>query len=114
VSFREGRLAVRKSFNAVVERNVEWDGAFETEPYEVGWASEAIFFVRSLAGGSEARAKVQITPDGMNWCDEGTEVRLPGEGEVTFCRVTNFGNWLRLVGETEKPIKVLVTLSLKE
>lgn len=105
---------MRKSFNAVVERNVEWSGPFETEPYEVGWASEAVFFIRSLAGSSGAAARAQITPDGMFWCDEGTEVSLPKEGEVTFCKVTNFGNWLRLVGETDEPIKVLVTLSLKE
>ena len=105
---------MRKSFNAVVERNVEWSGPFETEPYEVGWASEAVFFIRSLTGSGSATARVQITPDGMFWCDEGTEVSLPKEGGVTFCKVTNFGNWLRLVGETNEPIKVLVTLSLKE
>ncbi len=120
---------VRRSYNAVIERNVEWKGAFETEPYEVGWASEAIFFIRSLEGsGDGAQARVQITPDGMHWCDEGTALSLPGragslpgkalslpgKGGVTFCKVTNFGNWIRLVGETDRPVKVLVTLSLKE
>lgn len=113
---------VRRSYNAVIERNVEWKGAFETEPYEVGWASEAIFFIRSLEGsGDGAQARVQITPDGMHWCDEGTALSLPGragslpgKGWVTFCKVTNFGNWIRLVGETDRPVKVLVTLSLKE
>jgi hypothetical protein len=106
---------VRRSVNAVVERNVVWSGPFETEPYEAGWASEAVFFVRSLkGGGGGAVARVQITPDGMHWCDEGTALALPGAGETTFCKVTNFGNWLRLAGATEKPITVLVTLSLKE
>jgi len=106
---------VRRSYNAVVERNIEWNGRFETEPYEAPWASEAVFFIRSLEGsGSGARARVQITPDGIHWCDEGTEAPLPADGEVTFCKVTNFGGWLRLVGETPSPIKVLVTLSLKE
>lgn len=106
---------VRRSTNAIVERNVVWNGAFETEPYEAGWASEAVFFVRSLEGGAEdSVARVQITPDGMHWCDEGTTIALPAAGETTFCKVTNFGNWLRLVGSTEKPVTVLVTLSLKE
>ena len=106
---------VRQSTNAVVERNVVWKGPFETEPYEAGWASEAVFFVRSLEGGAAgAVARVQITPDGMHWCDEGATLTLPGAGETTYCKVTNFGNWLRLVGATEKPITVLVTLSLKE
>ena len=106
---------VRRSYSAAVERNIEWNGFFETEPYEVGWASEAIFYIRSLEGaGSGAAGRVQISPDGMHWCDEGTEIALPAEGEVTFCKVTNFGNWLRIVGTTGTPLRVLVTLSLKE
>lgn len=106
---------IRKSYGAVVERNVEWNGAFETEPYEVGWASEAIFFVRALRGGAaDSTARVQITPDGMNWCDEGSSFLLPGEGAVTCCKLTNFGNWLRIVGSADSPITVIVTLTLKE
>jgi len=106
---------VRRSINAVVERDIEWNGPFETEPYEVGWASEAVFFVRSLEGSAQGEsARVQITPDGMHWCDEGTAVPLPASGETTFCKVANFGNWLRLVGSTGRRIRVLVTLSLKE
>ena len=106
---------VRRSYNAVVERNIEWKGDFETEPYEVGWASEAVIFIRSLGGsGSGAAAKVQITPDGIHWCDEGTTVALPEEDKTTFCKITNFGGWLRLIGKTGNPVKVLVTLSLKE
>ena len=106
---------VKKSYNAVVERNVEWQGAFSTEPYEAAWASEAIFFIRSLQGsGNGAIAKVQITPDGIHWCDEGTTIKLPDDGETTFCKVSRFGGWLRLVGETTGSMKVLVTLSLKE
>ena len=106
---------VRRSYNAVVERNIEWSGSFETEPYEAGWASEAVIFIRSLQGsGGGSVARVQITPDGIHWCDEGVTVNLPGEGETTFCKVTNFGGWLRLIGETRNPVRVLVTLSLKE
>ncbi len=106
---------VRRSYTAVVERNVEWQGKFASEPYEAGWASEAIFFIRILKGsGNHAAAKVQITPDGMHWCDEGTTVTLPDEGETTSCKVSHFGNWLRLTGEVETPVTVLVTLSLKE
>lgn len=106
---------VKKSYNAVVERNVEWQGMFATEPYEAAWASEAIFFIRSLEGsGNGAVARVQITPDGIHWCDEGTSVQLPEDGATTFCKVSHFGGWVRLVGETKSPMKVLVTLSLKE
>ncbi len=37
---------MKQSHTTVLERNTEWSGRFETEPYEVGWASEAIFFAR--------------------------------------------------------------------
>lgn len=35
---------MRQSHTAIVERDVLWSGTFETEPYEAGWAGEAIFF----------------------------------------------------------------------
>ena len=106
---------LKRSYNGIVERNVEWEGAFATEPYECGWASEAIFFVRSLEGNGEGtKAKVEITPDGMHWCDEGTTFNLPAEGETTFCKVSHFGNWLKISGVAASKIKVLVTISLKE
>ena len=106
---------VRRSYSANVERNVDWSGPFETEPYETAWASEAIFFIRALKGGAPgSKGQVQITPDGMHWCNEGTQITLPGPGETTFCKVSNFGGWLRIAGTAETPITVLVTLALKE
>ncbi len=106
---------VNTSSNAVVERNVTWSGEFASEPYECGWAREALFFVRSLRGGSRGVARVQISADGMRWCDEGTTVDLPrAEGETTWCRVARFGNWLRVTGDAGgEAVTVLVTLSLK-
>lgn len=106
---------IRQSYTAVIERNVEWSRAYSSEPYETGWASEAIFFVRALKGsGKGSVAKVQISPDGMNWCDEGSSFELPEEGAVTCCKVSRFGGWLRITGETNSSVTVLVTLSLKE
>ncbi len=103
----------------MVERNVLWSGAFETEPYEAGWASEAIFFVRTLERatlGPHASARVQVSPDGMVWCDEGMVVSLRGEPGQTFCRVRHFGGWLRLAGQWSpgEAAKVTVYLVLKE
>lgn len=106
---------IRQSYTAVVERNVEWFGSYSSEPYEAAWASEAIFFVRALKGsGKGSVAKVQISPDGMNWCDEGDSFNLPEEGRVSFCKVSHFGGWLRIIGKTDSAVTVLVTLSLKE
>jgi hypothetical protein len=98
---------LRESQTAVVARNEVWEGAVATEPYEAGWATEAVIFVRALAfrsGGSawsptwssawspsgsptftapEANARpvvavrVQISADGMRWIDEGATCNLP-------------------------------------
>ncbi len=107
---------MRTSYTAVIERNVIIKGDFSTEPYECGWASEAVIFVRSLNGSlAGAEGRVQISPDGMNWCDEGTRLPLPGRNELTFCRVAGFGNWLRIVGDTgDKSGGVIVTMHIKE
>ena len=109
----------RQSYTAVIERNRVWNGSFETEPYEAAWANEAIFFVRALETSGklvDARACVQISPDGMHWCDEGTLVDLPAkEGTTTFGRVGHFGGWLRLAGQVPPgaQVKVIVYLVLK-
>jgi hypothetical protein len=110
---------LRESQSAVVARNEEWRGAVATEPYEAGWAVEAIFFVRALgvAGAAEgAEARVQISPDGMHWADEGTRFPLPTRlDEVAFARVREFGTWLRIAADLPEgyAIKTLVTISLK-
>ena len=68
------------AYTAVIERNRSWKGAFETEPYEAAWAGEAIFYVRALEANDVPEgtpARVQISPDGMRWCDEGTSFPLP-------------------------------------
>ena len=110
---------MRQSFTAVIARNVTWQGDFAIEPYETAWASEAIYFVRVLEAtnvptGSVAR--VQVSPDGIHWCDEGTEVPLSTEAGVTFARVSHYGGWLRLVGKLADGAQstVIVYLTLKE
>lgn len=112
-------MAVRRSYTAIVERNVEWSGEFATEPYEAAWASEAIFFVRALevSPNLAATARVQISADGIHWADEGSEFALPTKKDaVTFCKVRHFGGWLRLVGWVRpgKSLRALVSLALKE
>ncbi len=109
---------MRQSATSTVELNTEWRGKFIAEPFEVAWASEAIYFIRALEsegvpGGVKAR--VQISPDGMHWCEEGTLILLPEAPGTTFGRVTHFGGWLRLVGEIPNGahMKVIIHLVLK-
>lgn len=111
---------MRQSFTAIIERNVTWQGDFAVEPYEVAWATEAIYFVRVLDSAnmpSDAVARLQISPDGIHWCDEGTEIALSAQQDgLTFARVSHFGGWLRLVGKLPDgaALTVLVYLVLKE
>lgn len=113
---------MRESHTAVIERNITWRGPFATEPYEVAWAGEAIFFVRVLAKENlppTLTAHVQISPDGIHWCREGEILSLPtddDDGDLAFCRVTHFGGWLRLVGDVPEgsSATVIVYLVLKE
>ncbi|MDE2819703.1 MAG: hypothetical protein OXI40_08240 [Chloroflexota bacterium] len=113
-------MAVRRSYTAIVERNVLWQGNFASEPYEAAWASEAIFFVRALdlsPGFEGGMAAVQISADGIHWADEGTEFQLPAaKGQVTFGKVSHFGGFLRIRGKTggQTAVVVLVSLALKE
>jgi hypothetical protein len=110
---------MRNSVTIPIERNVIWQGDFETEPYEVAWASEAIFFIRTLSTAGltiEPQARVQISPDGMHWCNEGTTLSVSSEPGLTFGRVRHFGGWLRLSGElpTGSQVNLIVYLVLKE
>jgi hypothetical protein len=108
---------LRRSFTATVTRNELWQDHAASEPYEAAWATEAIFFVRALeASGHAGRAHIQISPDGIHWCDEGTTFMMPSAaGEMTFGRVTHFGGYLRLTAElpSRASCKVIVALSLK-
>lgn len=110
---------LRESVTAIVARNEPWSGAVATEPYEAGWASEAVIFVRALSATkvpAGVKLKVQISPDGMRWVDEGTRFPMPNKAEaVTFAKVREFGNWLRIAAELPKgaSLKALVTFQLK-
>ena len=108
---------LRESYTAIVERGQELGHQFATEPYECGWASEAIFFVRTLETEGDVAGtilQVQISPDGIRWCDEGTSLTLT-DNEVDFCKVRHFGNWLRVAGELpdRASMKAIIALSLK-
>ena len=74
---------MKQSHTTVLERNTEWKGRFETEPYEAGWAGEAIFFVRVLEASAayiDADAQVQISPDGIHWANEWSTLSIDAAG----------------------------------
>ena len=115
---------MRNAYTAVLARGEWWEGAVQTEPYEAAWAGEALFFVRVMQIGEDAHlgaanavARVQISPDGMHWVDEGSVLVVPAlEGALRFARVADFGGWLRLAVEPPSPglgLQVVATLALK-
>jgi hypothetical protein len=108
---------VPESQAAVVARNETWTGQAATEPYEAGWAREALIFVRALKSvGAAGRAHVELSPDGMNWVAEGTTFALPHDAnKVTYARLTQFGNWLRIRAELPdgSSVTVVVTIHVK-
>lgn len=107
--------AVRESTSAVVVRGEQLVDGFVSEPYEAGWASEAIVFVVGMDANTGGSIAVQISPDGILWVDEGLTITMPGRQEVAFGRLAHFGNWIRIrvnaPNGTER--RMMVTLHLK-
>lgn len=109
---------LRENITAILARNEIWTGNAATEPYEAGWAAEAVVFIRALKppSGHQPVARIEISPDGMHWVDEGTRVDLPaGRDDVVFARLGCFGNWLRVVADFPDGSEtcLLITLHLK-
>lgn len=113
---------MRNATTAVIARGEWWEGSVQTEPYEAAWAAEALFFVRVLQTGEaapdagEAVARVQLSPDGMSWVDEGTAMPIPVRAQaLVFARVHAFGGWLRLAVDVPAGarMQVVATLALK-
>lgn len=110
---------MRESITAVVARGDTWTGVTASEPYDVAWAGEAVIFLRSLGAEGhpeQARAWVQISPDGIRWVDEGGILPIPRVDEISSVRVRNFGTYLRVMTVLPEgsSFKALLTLSLKE
>ncbi len=91
--------ALRESYSAVVARADTIINGYVTEPYEAGWASEAIVFAQDAGGGPAVALHVQISADGINWLDEGSRLEIASDMPGAFARVNHFGNWLRLRAE---------------
>jgi len=109
---------MRNTYTAVIARGELWQDSVQTEPYEAAWAGEAIFFVHVMeaTGDGTAVARVQISPDGLHWVDDGSELVIEARADsLSFARVSHFGGWLRLSVSVPPAvgIKVVATLALK-
>ena len=110
---------MHESFTAVIERNVAFDTDFSTEPYECAWASEARWFIRvmDLEGENpEFEAWVQVSPDGLFWCNEGSRFQPIHKPGLYTVPVHYFGGWLRLechLRGRNPHARVMIYLALK-
>jgi hypothetical protein len=114
---------MRHFYTATLERHTKFSGTFATEPFEAGWALEAIFFVRietltglggELGEAGSVDAKVQISADGIHWIDEGTAFKTQHSCGDYFIRCNHFGGWLRLLGNVNGHTELTIHLVLKE
>ncbi|MET3927587.1 hypothetical protein [Devosia sp. 2618] len=101
---------------ATLTRGEAWRLDDVSEPYEAGWALEAQLFARGLDSGDQrGKAHVQVSPDGIRWCDEGSTLDLlPGDA-LSFIRLREFGHFVRLRVDLPEGIErtFLVTIALK-
>ncbi len=112
---------MRRFFTAVLEQGNTFTTDTATEPYEVGWAGEARWFIRvlSIEGDTVVEATPELSPDGLVWCEDGTApLRLSATtGPLVTTEQRGFGNWLRLslkLKGTAPRAKLVVYLALKE
>ena len=108
---------MRSAHTVVLERNTPLQGEFATEPYEVGWATQAVMFIDTLdALESDWSAHVEISPDGIRWCEIDSKSFSVNRYGLTSIRIRHFGSWLRVRLVPTAPsdtARVLITLSLK-
>ncbi|MES2416670.1 MAG: DUF6385 domain-containing protein [Bacteroidota bacterium] len=106
---------MRHFYASAVERRITKSGIIQSYPMEAGWASEAIFFVNveNIVGkGARLTASVQISPDGINWIDEGTIFPVIEKEGHYYVKVNHFGNWLRINAQMEGGATNTITLSV--
>ena len=92
---------MRNFYTVVLERMRTYSEDFATEPYETGWAGEAMFFIRihEMTGKKVSlEARVQVSVDGINWVDEGTRFSPTNSTGEHFIKVTHFGGWFCIAG----------------
>jgi hypothetical protein len=105
---------MKQFYTVVLDRFQTLSGTYTTEPYETGWADEAIAFIRIHALDAKAtiKAKIQISVDGIVWLDEGTAFDPITTAGDHFVKVCHFGGWMRMVLDIAEGSSCKATLSI--
>lgn len=71
-----------------------------------------------LAGdGASLSARVQVSPDGLFWCDDGSAFEAMSAPGMYSLAVRDFGGWLRLdcgLDGADSRVRLMIYLVLKE
>lgn len=90
---------MKEFYTAVVELRQPIVKEFTSEPYECGWANEAIIFLTfhpEISAFDEIITQPQISPDGINWTDLSECAINIKQAGLHAIRLHNFGGWLRV------------------
>lgn len=87
---------MQKTYTSVLSRRIVIDGDYATQPYEAGWAQEALLFVQTEGAHPDLALAAEISPDGIAWIQRGPTTILSAGASIAEIPLTTFGNWLRL------------------
>ena len=87
---------MQQNNTSVLARRIVIDGDFASQPYEAGWASEAVVFVQVEGEHPDLALATEISPDGITWIRRGDVVSLPADTSIAELSLARFGNWLRV------------------
>ncbi|MGL9774321.1 MAG: hypothetical protein ACR5LG_11505 [Sodalis sp. (in: enterobacteria)] len=107
---------MKEFYSSVIELRQPISQQFSSNPYECGWASEALFFLTvhpKIADFDHLVVRPKIFLDGVHWTEAPGDATLISEPELTAIALTQFGGWLRLELTLEEAAqKAMVTLHL--
>ncbi len=107
---------MKQFYTVVLDRfTTFFSGKFATEPYETGWADEAIIFIRvhEISTNATISGTAQISIDGIVWVDNDGDkfggINKPGD---YYIKAKHFGGWLRLAAEITPGASCKATISM--
>jgi hypothetical protein len=107
---------MQTTHTSVLARRVWIESDFHTQPYEAGWAREAVVFTQVEGEHPDLTITTEISPDGITWLPKGEPQVIAASERIAATALTVFGTWIRvsITGATERQrARVLVHLSLK-
>lgn len=107
---------MQQNNTSVLARRIVIADDYATQPYEAGWASEAVVFLQVEGEHPDLLLAVEVSPDGINWIRRGDAVALASDASIAELAVARFGNWLRVTVEgasAKQPARVLIHVNGK-